>query len=66
MILWKSLDPAVIAKLVNVEECAFRDVSAAFAARQGEGDGSLEFWKTATKNTLSFSLRTRIDIGQKI
>jgi len=47
MILWKNLDPAVIAKLVNVEECAFRDVSAAFAAREGEGDGSLEFWKTS-------------------
>ncbi len=32
MILWKNLAFAVIVKLVNVEEYAFRDVSAVFAA----------------------------------
>lgn len=66
MILLKNLAFAVIVKLVNVEECEFRDVNAAFAAREGEGDGSLEFWKISTKNTLSFNLRTGIEIGQKI
>ncbi len=31
--------------MVNIEVRPFKDVDAAFAAREGEGDGSLEFWK---------------------
>ena len=45
MILWEDLSPAVVVELVNVEECAFKDVPAEFASREGEGDGSLAFWK---------------------
>jgi uncharacterized protein YhfF len=56
MILWENLTPAVIVKLVNVEECAFRDVSAAFAAREGEGDGSLEFWKNCHEEYFKLQL----------
>jgi len=28
-----------------VEVCAFRDVSKEFAAQEGEGDGTLEYWR---------------------
>jgi uncharacterized protein YhfF len=45
MILWEDLSPAVIVELIKVEERDFKDVDAEFAAREGEGDGSLEFWK---------------------
>ena len=45
MILWEDLSPAVVVELVKVEECAFKDVPAEFASREGEGDGSLAFWK---------------------
>jgi uncharacterized protein YhfF len=56
MILWENLTPAVIVKLVNVEEYAFRDVSAVFAARQGMGDGSLEFWKNCHEEYFKLQL----------
>ena len=45
IILWEDFSPACVLHLVNVEVRPFKDVDAAFAAREGEGDGSLEYWK---------------------
>ena len=45
MIPWENLARAVIVKFANIEECIFRDVSAEFAPREGEGNGTLVFWK---------------------
>ena len=56
MTLWEDLSPAVIVELVNVEECKFEDVSAEFAAREGEGDGSLEFWKKTHEDYFKLQL----------
>ena len=56
MILWEDLSPAVVVELVNVEECKFEDVSAEFAAREGEGDGSLEFWKKTHEDYFKLQL----------
>lgn len=44
VILWEDMTPACVLKMVKVEERPFREVDAAFAAREGEGDGSLEYW----------------------
>jgi uncharacterized protein YhfF len=45
VILWEDMTPACVLKMVNIEVRPFKDVDAAFAAREGEGDGSLEYWK---------------------
>lgn len=45
VILWENMTPACLLKMVNIEVRPFKDVDAAFAAREGEGDGSLEYWK---------------------
>ncbi|MDH3859611.1 MAG: ASCH domain-containing protein, partial [Gammaproteobacteria bacterium] len=45
IILWENFKPACVLEIVNVELRPFKDVDAAFAAREGEGDGSLEYWK---------------------
>lgn len=37
--------PSVITRLVAVEIVPFDEVTAAFAARENEGDGSLEHWR---------------------
>jgi GrpB-like predicted nucleotidyltransferase (UPF0157 family)/uncharacterized protein YhfF len=39
--------PLAIIELVEVRQLPFRDVDAAFAADEGEGDGSLESWRDA-------------------
>lgn len=44
VILWEDMKPACVLKMIKVEERPFKNVDAAFAAREGEGDGSLEYW----------------------
>jgi uncharacterized protein YhfF len=39
--------PVVIIELVEVRHVPFQAVDAAFAADEGEGDGSLEWWQAA-------------------
>jgi uncharacterized protein YhfF len=43
---WEGEGLAVI-RLTQVDVCAFQDVGAEFAAREGEGDCSLEWWREA-------------------
>jgi len=45
--------PVAIIELTEVRELPFRDVDAGFAAEEGEGDGSLEFWRTAHREYFS-------------
>ena len=45
IILWEDFKPACVLEIVNVEVRPFRDVDEAFAAREGEGDGSLKYWR---------------------
>ena len=40
-------DPVCIIETTQVEICAFEDVTDAFAATEGEGDGSLAYWREA-------------------
>ena len=40
-------NPVAIIELVQVRHVPFRSVDAAFAADEGEGDGSLAFWRSA-------------------
>ena len=40
-------EPMLITRISAVEVVPFHAVSAAFAAREGEGDGSLAFWRAA-------------------
>ena len=42
--------------MVNIEVRPFKDVDAAFAAREGEGDGSLEFWKNCHEDYFKLQL----------
>ncbi len=44
VILWENMAPACLLKMVKVEVRPFNQVDAAFAAREGEGDGSLAYW----------------------
>lgn len=39
--------PLMVLRTAQVETRAFRDVDADFAAAEGEGDGSLAFWRAA-------------------
>ncbi|MBC7957699.1 MAG: ASCH domain-containing protein [Cytophagales bacterium] len=39
--------PAAIIERVAVEQLPFKQVDAAFAAREGEGDGTLAWWREA-------------------
>ncbi len=52
--------PCVITRVTEVEIVAFNGVSASFAAREGEGDGSLECWRRAHWDFFSRECR-RID-----
>jgi uncharacterized protein YhfF len=40
-------EPVLVTRIVGVEVLAFIEVGAEFAAREGEGDGSLAHWRTA-------------------
>jgi uncharacterized protein YhfF len=42
--------PVAIIEFVEVRRLPFRDVDASFAADEGEGDGSLEFWRAAHRD----------------
>ena len=37
--------PAIVTRITEVEVVPFNQVSATFAAREGEGDGSLAYWR---------------------
>jgi uncharacterized protein YhfF len=39
--------PSVITRVTRVEVLPYREVSAEYAAIEGEGDGSLEYWREA-------------------
>lgn len=39
--------PALVTRIIRVEIVAYSDVSAEYAALEGEGDGSLEYWRKA-------------------
>jgi uncharacterized protein YhfF len=39
--------PCIVTRLLDVYVVPFRDVSADYAAIEGEGDGSLDFWRRA-------------------
>jgi uncharacterized protein YhfF len=43
-------EPLCIIETRDVDVVPFRDVSADFAATEGEGDGSLSFWQAAHRN----------------
>ncbi|MDX7744736.1 ASCH domain-containing protein [Aeromonas veronii] len=45
---WSGL-PKVLVELVSVTLCPFDEIDAAFAAEEGEGDGSLAWWRKAHK-----------------
>lgn len=45
VILWENFTPACLLEIVNVEVRPFKNVDLTFAAREGEGDGSLEYWR---------------------
>ena len=40
-------EPALVTRLTSVEVMPYREVSAEYAAIEGEGDGSLEYWRSA-------------------
>jgi uncharacterized protein YhfF len=45
--------PVAIIELVEVRHIPFQSVDAAFAAEEGEGDGSLAFWQAAHREYFS-------------
>ena len=46
-------EPALITRIVNVDAIPFSEVGADFAAVEGEGDGSLQYWRQAHWNYFS-------------
>lgn len=50
-------DPALITRIVKSEVVAFIEVSAEYAAIEGEGDGSLEYWRKGHWNFFSRECR---------
>ena len=38
-------EPALVTRITRVEVVAFNEVTSAYAAIEGEGDGSLEYWR---------------------
>ena len=55
-------EPALITRIVKSEIVAFIEVSADYAAVEGEGDGSLEYWR---KGHWNFFSRERRRIGRE-
>ena len=43
--------PVALIELTSVRHLAFQAVNAAFAAEEGEGDGSLAWWQTAHRGS---------------
>ncbi|MFM5617317.1 ASCH domain-containing protein [Aeromonas veronii] len=50
---WSGL-PKALVELVSVTLCPFDEIDAAFAAEEGEGDGSLAWWHEAHKAHKAF------------
>ena len=50
-------EPALITRIVKSEIVAFIEVSAEYAAVEGEGDGSLEYWRKGHWNFFSRECR---------
>ncbi len=46
-------EPALVMRIVSVSVMPFSEVSAEYAAIEGEGDGSLEFWRRAHRTFFS-------------
>ena len=40
-------EPAVVTRIINVQVIPYGDVTAEYAAIEGEGDGSLAYWREA-------------------
>jgi len=40
-------EPVLITRITAVEVIPYKDIRAEYAAQEGEGDGSLEYWRTA-------------------
>ena len=55
-------EPALVTRLTSVQVVPFRDVSAEYAAIEGEGDGSLEYWR---KGHWAFFSRECLRIGRE-
>ena len=49
--------PALITRIVSSEMVAFNKVSAEYAASEGEGDGSLDYWRKGHWNFFSRECR---------
>ena len=49
--------PALVTRIVSSEILAFNEVSAEYAATEGEGDGSLEYWRKGHWNFFSRECR---------
>ena len=49
--------PALVTRIVSSEILAFNKVSAEYAATEGEGDGSLEYWRKGHWNFFSRECR---------
>ena len=49
--------PALVTRIVSSEMLAFNEVSAEYAATEGEGDGSLEYWRKGHWNFFSRECR---------
>ena len=49
--------PALVTRIVSSEMVAFNEVSAEYAATEGEGDGSLEYWRKGHWNFFSRECR---------
>ena len=49
--------PALVTRIVSSEVVAFNQVSAEYAAIEGEGDGSLEYWRKGHWNFFSRECR---------
>ncbi|NCB41453.1 MAG: ASCH domain-containing protein [Clostridia bacterium] len=50
-------NPLCVIETTEVEIVAFKDVSPEFAAREGEGDASLSYWKDAHRRFFSRELK---------
>lgn len=50
-------EPALVTRITVSEVIAFNEVTAAYAAIEGEGDGSLEYWRKAHWNFFSRECR---------
>jgi uncharacterized protein YhfF len=55
-------NPAVVTRILSTQVIAFSEVTAAYAAMEGEGDGSLEYWR---KGHWNFFTRECTRIGRE-